>query len=147
MKPFLLLAGCALVASAWADDNPVPPVAPQDTRPATAELSVQPLRMPNGDSSGMVEGSYGSRDRISLRAAADFALTSNLFMRISGVSKRQDGYVDQLDFGCVYPAGGSATSNASGVAVVGVGNVALDVARILSLDEVAVLASVQVDAA
>lgn len=66
-------------------------------------------RMPNGDSSGMVEGSYGSRDRISLRAAADFALTSNLFMRISGVSKRQDGYVDQLDFGCVYPAGGSAT--------------------------------------
>lgn len=66
-------------------------------------------RMPSGDSSGMVEGSYGSRDRISLRAAADFALTSNLFMRISGVSKRQDGYVDQLDFGCVYPAGGSAT--------------------------------------
>ncbi|MXO70732.1 TonB-dependent receptor [Alteraurantiacibacter buctensis] len=66
-------------------------------------------RMPNGDSSGMVEGSYGSRDRISLRGAADFALTSNLFMRISGVSKRQDGYVDQLDFGCVYPAGGSAT--------------------------------------
>lgn len=74
-------------------------------------------RMPNGDSSGMVEGSYGSRDRISLRAAADFALTSNLFMRISGVSKRQDGYVDQLDFGCVYPAGGSATFlNSSGVA-------------------------------
>jgi iron complex outermembrane receptor protein len=66
-------------------------------------------RMPSGDSSGMVEGSYGSRDRISLRAAADFALTNNLFMRISGVSKRQDGYVDQLDFGCVYPAGGSAT--------------------------------------
>ena len=66
-------------------------------------------RMPNGDSSGFVEGSYGSRDRISLRAAADFALTDDLFMRISGVAKRQDGYVDQLDFGCVYPAGGGAT--------------------------------------
>ncbi len=65
--------------------------------------------MPNGDSSGFAEGGYGSRDEISLRAAADFALTNNLFMRISGVSKRQDGYVDQLDFGCVYPAGGSAT--------------------------------------
>ncbi len=65
--------------------------------------------MPNGDSSGMVEGSFGSRDRISLRGVADFALTDTLFMRVSGVSKRQDGYVDQLDFGCVYPAGGSAT--------------------------------------
>ncbi|MEO5706301.1 MAG: TonB-dependent receptor [Alteraurantiacibacter sp.] len=65
--------------------------------------------MPSGDSSGMVEGSFGSRDRISLRGVADFALTDNLFMRISGVSKRQDGYVDQLDFGCVYPAGGTAT--------------------------------------
>jgi iron complex outermembrane recepter protein len=65
--------------------------------------------MPNGDSSGMVEASYGSRDRISLRGAADFALTDTLFMRISGVAKRQDGYIDQLDFGCVFPAGGGAT--------------------------------------
>lgn len=66
-------------------------------------------RIPNGDSSGFVEGSYGSRDRVSLRAAADFALTDTVFVRLSGVSKRQDGYVDQLDFGCVYPAGGGAT--------------------------------------
>jgi iron complex outermembrane recepter protein len=74
--------------------------------------------MPSGDSSALVEASYGSRDRISLRASADFALTSNLFMRISGVSKRQDGYVDQLDFGCVFPAGGSATFvNEAGVTV------------------------------
>jgi iron complex outermembrane receptor protein len=65
-------------------------------------------RMPTGDSSGMVEASYGSRNRISVRAAADFALTDTLFARISGVAKRQDGYVDQLDFGCVYPAGGGA---------------------------------------
>ena len=65
-------------------------------------------RMPSGDSSGMVEASYGSRNRISIRAAADFAITDTLFARISGVSKKQDGYVDQLDFGCVYPAGGPA---------------------------------------
>ncbi|MEL1252139.1 TonB-dependent receptor, partial [Aurantiacibacter gilvus] len=50
----------------------------------------------------------GSRDRVTLRAAAEFPLTDTLFARISGVSKRQDGYVDQLDFGCVYPAGGPA---------------------------------------
>jgi len=74
-------------------------------------------RLPNGDSSGMAEASYGSRDRISVRAAADFALTDTLFARISGVAKRQDGYVDQLDFGCVYPAGGGDTFiNADGVA-------------------------------
>jgi len=75
-------------------------------------------RMPSGDSSGMVELSYGSRDRMSLRAAADFGLTENLFARVSGVTKRQDGYIDQLDFGCVYPAGGSATFvNAAGQTV------------------------------
>jgi iron complex outermembrane receptor protein len=75
-------------------------------------------RIPNGDSSGFVEGTYGSRDKVSLRAAADFALTDTIFARISGVSKRQDGYVDQLDFGCVYPAGGGDTFvNASGQTV------------------------------
>ena len=66
-------------------------------------------RLPNGDSSGFAEASYGSRDRLSARAAADFAITNTLFARVSGVAKRQDGYVDQLDFGCVYPAGGGAT--------------------------------------
>ncbi|TIX49273.1 TonB-dependent receptor [Alteraurantiacibacter aquimixticola] len=66
-------------------------------------------RMPNGDSSGYVEAGYGSRDRISLRAAADFAITDTLFMRVSGVSKNQDGYVDQIDFGCRFPAGGGDT--------------------------------------
>lgn len=66
-------------------------------------------RTPTGDSGGFFEAGFGSRDRISLRAAAEFALTDNLFARVAGVSKQQDGYVDQLDFGCVYPAGGSAT--------------------------------------
>ena len=66
-------------------------------------------RLPTGDTGGFVEAGYGSRDRLTLRAAAEFPLTDTLFARISGVSKSQDGYVDQLDFGCVYPAGGPAT--------------------------------------
>lgn len=66
-------------------------------------------RKPSGDSSGFLEVSYGSRDYLSLRGAADFALTDTLFARVSGVAKQQDGYVDQLDFGCVYPAGGGDT--------------------------------------
>ena len=48
-----------------------------------------------------------------MRAGVDFALTDDLFGRISGVYKHQNGYVDQLDFGCVYPAGGSATYTAN----------------------------------
>lgn len=30
-------------------------------------------------------------------------------MRLAGVAKKQEGYVDRLDYGCVYPAGGTAT--------------------------------------
>lgn len=63
-------------------------------------------KKPDGDGSGFVEASYGSRDRISLRAAADFGLTDTLAMRISGVFKEQDGYVDRIDFGCENPNSG-----------------------------------------
>lgn len=66
-------------------------------------------RRPEGDSSGFVEATYGARDRVSLRGAVDFALTDNLFVRVSGVAKEQDGYVNQVDFGCRYPAGAGDT--------------------------------------
>jgi iron complex outermembrane receptor protein len=36
-------------------------------------------KMPNGESSGYVEATYGSRNRIGLRAGADFKLTDTLF--------------------------------------------------------------------
>jgi len=61
---------------------------------------------PEGDGTGMVEATYGSRDRVDLRGSADFAITESLFARISGVSKKQDGYVDRLDYGCVFPDSG-----------------------------------------
>ena len=66
-------------------------------------------RMPDGSSSGYVEAGYGSRNKLSLRAAADFPLTDNIFARISGVMKKQNGYVDQIDFGCAHPAGNGET--------------------------------------
>jgi len=71
-------------------------------------------KKPNGSNSGSVEGTYGSRNKIGVRASADFAFTDTLFGRVSGVYKRQDGYVDQLDFGCVNPVG-SAKNPAPGV--------------------------------
>ena len=54
---------------------------------------------------GFVSATYGSRDRLDLRAVADFALTDSIFARLSGVSRQQDGYVDRLDFACVNPPG------------------------------------------
>jgi iron complex outermembrane recepter protein len=68
---------------------------------------------PEGSGEGFVEGTYGTRNRIGLRAGFDFALTDDVAGRISGVYKHQDGYVDQLDFGCVFPAGGTATFTAN----------------------------------
>jgi len=66
-------------------------------------------KKPDGSNSGYVTAAYGSRNRIDLRASADFNIAEGVDARLSGVSKRQRGYVDRLDFGCVYPAGGSAT--------------------------------------
>jgi iron complex outermembrane receptor protein len=65
---------------------------------------------PDDDNSGYVEASYGSRDRMELRGGANFALTDNLFARVSGVHKSQQGYVDQIDYGCANPG------NAQGIA-------------------------------
>jgi iron complex outermembrane recepter protein len=58
-------------------------------------------KVPEGQDTGYAEAEYGSRNQVNIRAAFDTALTENLFMRVSGVGKRQDGYVDQLDFTCM----------------------------------------------
>jgi iron complex outermembrane recepter protein len=75
-------------------------------------------KKPTGSGGGFAEATYGSSNRVGVRGSADFKLTDSLFGRISGSFKQMDGYVDRLDFGCVYPAGGSATfKNAAGVTV------------------------------
>jgi iron complex outermembrane recepter protein len=42
----------------------------------------------------------GSRNHVELRAGTNFAVTDNLFVRLSGVGNQQDGYVTRYDFGC-----------------------------------------------
>ena len=64
---------------------------------------------PTGDGTGYISATYGSRNRIDLRGSADFNVAENLDVRVAGAAKKQSGYVDRLDFGCLYPAGGSAT--------------------------------------
>ena len=61
-------------------------------------------KQPEGDNSGYIEGTAGDFHRVDLRAGYDFALIENkLFARITGVSRKQDGYVDDIDFVCEYP--------------------------------------------
>ena len=48
-------------------------------------------RKPTGDGSGFVQATYGSRNRINLRAGADVKLTDTLFLRLSGAYADQDG--------------------------------------------------------
>jgi iron complex outermembrane recepter protein len=60
-------------------------------------------KKPSQETSGSFQATYGSRDRLDLRGTANFALGENLFMRISGVDKRQEGYVKRIDYGCAFP--------------------------------------------
>jgi iron complex outermembrane recepter protein len=71
-------------------------------------------KKPSGSNGGFVEATYGTRNKIGLRAAADFSLSDTLSARISGVFKSQEGYVDRVDYGCRFPTSGIPSTNAGG---------------------------------
>jgi len=61
-------------------------------------------KRPDGSGGGFVETTVGSLNRLDVRAAADFTIIPDqLFARISGVSRNQDGYVKRYDFACTHP--------------------------------------------
>ena len=63
--------------------------------------------LPKGDDTGSLKVTYGTRHLLDVRGSADFALVPDrLFLRVSGVSRSQDGYVDRYDFGCSHPGSG-----------------------------------------
>ena len=62
---------------------------------------------PKGDDTGTLELTYGTSHRLDLRGIYDFKLTDKLFARITGVSKRIDGYQDVLDFTCQMKVNGT----------------------------------------
>lgn len=65
-------------------------------------------KTPKGDDSGYLEAGYGSYNAVDLKGAYDVAIVpQKLFLRISGLSSRQDGYVNQLDFACEMKAQGT----------------------------------------
>lgn len=68
-------------------------------------------KKPTGDGSGYLQATYGSYDRMELRAAADFALTDQLFTRVSATGVRSDGYITRYDYACTHPGTAIPTSN------------------------------------
>ncbi|MBK6673798.1 MAG: TonB-dependent receptor [Proteobacteria bacterium] len=65
-------------------------------------------RKPSGEG-GSVSLTYGKFNRIDARGMADFALAQDkVFMRVAGVSKNRDGFVDRLDYACSHPRFGLA---------------------------------------
>jgi iron complex outermembrane receptor protein len=58
---------------------------------------------PQGDGTGSMRVEYGSYNLVSLRGMADFALTDDVSMRISGMGRSRDGYVAMLDYGATHP--------------------------------------------
>ena len=60
-------------------------------------------KKPSGEG-GFIEGTYGSYDRTDIRASGDFTLVPDqLFFRLSGVTRNQDGFVKRLDYACMHP--------------------------------------------
>jgi iron complex outermembrane receptor protein len=53
---------------------------------------------------------YGSYNRVDARASGDFTVVPDkLFVRVAGVTKNRDGYVDRMDYGCTHPGSGVPT--------------------------------------
>lgn len=61
-------------------------------------------KKPTGDGHGYLEGTAGTDSRFGLRGAIDVPLVNDkLFLRLSGVTDRQDGWVDVVNFQCAHP--------------------------------------------
>jgi iron complex outermembrane recepter protein len=60
-------------------------------------------KKPDANESMNFDALYGSRNHVELRASTNFALTDDLFVRVSGVGNHQDGYETLEDFGCANP--------------------------------------------
>lgn len=60
-------------------------------------------KKPAGDNTGDIQITAGAYQRKDIRASYDFAITDNLFARVSGMAKSRDGYQKRIDFACAHP--------------------------------------------
>jgi iron complex outermembrane receptor protein len=69
---------------------------------------------PRGDGSGSLMLTYGSFNRTEIRGMADFRVNDQLAVRVSGLGKARDGYLDLLDYGVAHPNDNVQPNNARG---------------------------------
>jgi iron complex outermembrane receptor protein len=69
---------------------------------------------PKGDNSGSLRVEYGSYNKLVVRGMADFAISPNLAMRVSGMTQSSDGYVGMLDYGQTHPNSNVPANNVRG---------------------------------
>jgi iron complex outermembrane recepter protein len=61
-------------------------------------------RKANGDNDGYIEGTYGSLNLVGFRGSGDFTIIpGQLFVRVTGMSRKNDGYVSLVDYSCSHP--------------------------------------------
>ncbi len=71
-------------------------------------------KKPNGSNDMSVQGTYGSFNRTEFRGSADFTIIPDqVFGRIAGVSRHQDGYVTRYDYRCTHPTATNVPSAAT----------------------------------
>jgi iron complex outermembrane recepter protein len=59
---------------------------------------------PTGDNAGYAEATVGDFHRVDVLASYDFTVVPDMvFARVTGVSRKQDGYQTDIDFACAYP--------------------------------------------
>jgi iron complex outermembrane receptor protein len=64
-------------------------------------------KVPDGTNGGDIAVTYGSLDRLDVRASGEFTVVPDkMFVRIAGASRQRDGYIDVLDYGCSHPGSG-----------------------------------------
>jgi len=76
-------------------------------------------RVPDEIPGGMLETTVGAFNRRDLRAMGNFVLGGDTFLRLSGVSRKRDGYLTRYDYGCRFPDSGFSTASARGDCVLG----------------------------
>ena len=71
-------------------------------------------RRPDGNDDGYIQVTYGSYDRMELRAAQSFTIQpGHLYARISGTAARRDGFITRYDYRCTHPDAISIPSSAT----------------------------------
>ena len=63
----------------------------------------------------MLRVGYGSFNEIQVRGMADFAISDDLAMRVSGMTRSRDGYVGMLDYHDTHPGTTVPANNARGI--------------------------------